>query len=184
MSDVLQLSNFRLVRLKIDSEPFAVLPANPDFRQETGYDVLINKDDPNAFLMILRISGCLASPGSTEDAGTKLEVHAVGEFRVPDGLDDGKKDYLVRYNGGMILYGMVRGQVAMATGAFPCGSLLLPTLYWQATVKEIESKRSAQDTAGSRLATESGTSPQLESSKPAKAPATPAKKPKKATKQG
>ena len=145
MSDVLQLVNFRLVRLRIDSDLGVVLPANPDFHQETGYDVMVNKEDPDSFLMVLRVSGFLSSPGASEDAGTKLEVQAAGEFRVPQGLDAARKDYLVRLNGGMILYGMVRGQVAMATGAFLCGSLLLPSLDWQATVNEIEARRSAQD---------------------------------------
>jgi preprotein translocase subunit SecB len=142
MSEVIQLLNFKLIRMSVDVDPFKNISGDLTFNVETGYDVFVGTGDPCLFMMLLRVKGAAFSQDGG-NTGPSLEVHAVGEFRVPAGIDDAKKDALVKFNGGMILYGLIRGQLAMVTGAFPFGSLLLPTLDWQATVREIESKKAA-----------------------------------------
>jgi len=142
MAELIQLVGFRLVRLNVQMDPFKGLPENLPLTVETGYDVYTGTDDPCQFMMLLWIKGA-NTPTEEEQAGPSLEIHALGEFRVPAGLPDDQKDALVKFNGGMILYGLIRGQLAMVTGAFPFGSILLPTLDWQATVQDIETQRAA-----------------------------------------
>jgi hypothetical protein len=50
---------------------------------------------------------------------------------------------LVRVNGVSILYGILRGIIANATGMFPNGKFLLPTVMPQDIVKKIEAEKAA-----------------------------------------
>jgi hypothetical protein len=48
--------------------------------------------------------------------------------------------YLIRVNGGTILYGILRGEIAAFTGSFPGGKFNLPTVNMMEIVKDCEEK--------------------------------------------
>ena len=48
--------------------------------------------------------------------------------------------YLIRYNGCAILYGILRGMLATMTGTFPEGAIRMPTIMVDEIVKKVEGK--------------------------------------------
>ena len=183
MSDIIKLQSFKMLRLVLDQDPFDGRTPGSLCRQETGYDIRINKDNPDHFLMILRVKGTLSVPEGKSQPAT-YEVTGAAEFEVPHDMTADKKRGLVAFNGGSILYGLMRGQVALVTGSFPTGSVLLLTLNWQETVREIESKR-AEARAGHLFVAEeqSTTSVKPESSSSTAAPVVEKRTPAKARKR-
>lgn len=69
-----------------------------------------------------------------------LDFRIQGIFRFDEGLEEQKMQYLVRVNGGTILYGILRGMLATMTGAFPEGRLNLPTLMMADVVRKVEER--------------------------------------------
>jgi hypothetical protein len=139
MSEILQLKSFRMVRLAINGHAFFQPTEGGELTIETGYDLLNNNEVPEMFMLILRVGG--EYPGTPHPL--RFDLHIAGEFEVPASVERDARGSLVAYNGGMILYGMLRGQFAMATGSFGMGSILLPTLNWAETIRHVEEKRAA-----------------------------------------
>jgi len=170
MSEIIQLLSFKMTRLNIDQNPFEVCASDRNATQETSLDIRDRNDDPNRFLIILRVHGtCGARKGKPLPS---YDAIGVAEFRTPPDLEREKKAALVAFNGGAILYGLIRGQVSLVTGSFPSGSILLPTLDWQKTLKEIADKKVA------------GTAQQTGCATPKEETDTPKKIPKKDQKPG
>ncbi len=142
MSDILQLRNFWLSRVVMDEPVPPTKGSDVIGRFGIDYDIFRSEHDNRLFRMVLKVMA-MAAFSESKKKGPDIEVHAVGEFLVPENLDEAKRDTLARYNGGMILYGMLRGQLAMLTGAFPSGSLLLPTLDWKEVVQKVEREKTA-----------------------------------------
>jgi hypothetical protein len=144
MSEIIQVLQFRLTRLHLDQDPFQEWGITPkEFSIETHYDILSNKEAPERYLMILRVQDVTPARQS-QDKPPLFDVTGMAEFEVPASLSEEQKYKLVAFNGGSILYGLIRGQLSMVSGAFPSGALLLPTLDWQEVVADIEKKRSAE----------------------------------------
>lgn len=71
----------------------------------------------------------------------KLDLRIQGVFRFNEGLEDAKMQYLIRVNGGTILYGILRGMLATMMGAFPEGRINLPTVMMEDIVRRVEERR-------------------------------------------
>ncbi|MCC5875329.1 MAG: hypothetical protein JJU11_03820 [Candidatus Sumerlaeia bacterium] len=67
--------------------------------------------------------------------GPCIEAKIVGVFSCPEEMEEAKRFPMVRYNGSLILYGLLRGQVATVTGSFPTGKLTLPSFNMMEVLK-------------------------------------------------
>ncbi|MEX2381721.1 MAG: hypothetical protein WD490_05010 [Opitutales bacterium] len=101
----------------------------------------------------------------------KLDFRIQGVFRFDEGLEEQKMQYLVRVNGGTILYGILRGMLATMTGAFPEGRINLPTIMMQDVVRRVEERRNSKPikkTSAAKQPTKSGKAPRKAAKKPRK----------------
>lgn len=143
MSDILRLHSFKMLRLSLSEDPFAQDAQQVRPKLDVDFNIMRNNTDPDRFLMILTLSG----GSGTETAAARglcYEVTGGAEFELPSIVEPEKRGMIIAINGGAILYGLIRGQVAMATGSFPSGSLLLPTIDWKQKVHEIIERKSKQ----------------------------------------
>lgn len=143
MPDILQLKDFVITRLHVDwHEPGTPLPVS-SLRQQISfdYDVLRKKDAPRSFVLRLRMR--LGSNTSKSKAGYEITSEIMGLFEFPDTMDDKQMNGLVRINGGTILYGVLRGELAAFTGSFPGGKFILPAVCMQDVVAGIEKRKHA-----------------------------------------
>jgi hypothetical protein len=177
MNDILELKSFRMVRLAIEGDPFFQQTDGGQLTLETGYDLLINNDLPRLFMLILRVGGTVEGT----PVPLRFDLRIAGEFVVPESVEADKRGGLVAYNGGMILYGMLRGQVAMATGSFGMGSLLLPTINWAETIRQVEEKRAANASPAPEVSTKPAKRKSVAASPKAAAKPSPKTKTKKRT---
>lgn len=143
MKQPLQLEEFFIARLHVDwrfgsPETEGV----PQLRSNLGfdYDVLSNADDPLLHALELKVI-VEPEPDHAEGMGYAIEAHIIGFFRFEEGTPEEEMQYLVRVNGGTILYGILRGQLAAFTGSFPNGKYMLPSVYMQDVVKDVEERK-------------------------------------------
>ncbi len=142
MAKMIQVKDLKLIRVHVDQSPFGLSKADTSASQEIDFDLLgpADRTIEHRYIMLLRIKGGAASKKNMPLAPT-YEIHAVAEFETPEGLTPSDEKGLVVLNGGMILYGMIRGQVSLITGAFPGGTVLLPAIDWRSKVQEIQEKQ-------------------------------------------
>ena len=77
----------------------------------------------------------------------KIDSEIVGYFSFSEEFsDEEKRQITIRINGSVILYGILRGQIATFTGSFPNGKFNLPTVNMIEIVNEIEKKNIAKIT--------------------------------------
>lgn len=150
MPEILQLEEFYLTRLHIDwHQP-------PDAKGKgrmlvqgmnaVDYDVMRRRGDARLFALKLRYTLRPTEP----KAGLEIDSEIVGIFRFPKTMPEDEMQKLIRINGGMILYGILRGEIACHTGSFPGGKFVLPTVNMPDIVRRIEA---AKANAGSHLKT-------------------------------
>jgi len=144
MPNILQLRQFCVHKLHVEY-PF------PDVRdgeqvEHRGelcfdYDVYRQADDDTAMALDFRLSLASETPGTL--VGYTIDVGIFGEFGLPDDISEEQRERIIRINGGMILYGILRGELAAFTGSFPGGKILLPTVYMPDVVKDVEQRKAA-----------------------------------------
>ncbi len=137
MTDILQLEGFFITKLHAEVVPPKQIPedgfkldANHDFN--LTYDVAHLVDDETRYRMQLHLSLL------PKEFGWKVESTIEGYFKCPDTWEPAMREGMIRVNGGTILYGLLRGQLAAFTGAFPPGAFLLPTVNMTEIVKLAE----------------------------------------------
>lgn len=104
------------------------------------YDVARHNKDTRRYRLTLRVQvkGKEAPP-----LGLTLEAEIVGFITLPKEVNSEHMDYLVRLNGCTILYGILRGEVAMASGSFPSGKFILPTVMMEDVVAGVEERKAS-----------------------------------------
>jgi hypothetical protein len=138
-SSSLRLEEFFLTKLNMkyisgDGNPAdAIAPYN--FSMD--YDVARRVDDNRFFKLDFKIK---AKPKKGV-SGLSIDAELFGVFSFPEGTGENEMQYLVRVNGCAILYGLLRGQVAMLSGSFPCGKFNMPTIVMRDRIAAIEKKR-------------------------------------------
>lgn len=133
MSAVIELLDFVMRRLQVlppeapDSSASGTRTVKIEFVQ------LVKKDDHSKHTVALRIK---SQPGIGKEGvlGPIIEAEIVGLIRCPEELPEERRAYMALYNGAVILYGLLRGQVAASTGAFPGGVVKLPSVDMKAMV--------------------------------------------------
>lgn len=152
MGDVLQLENFFLTRLEIRLQAPLANEMDRDGEMELGYDVGRHKDQPNRYRLAFRIRMNPAYKKGNPDM-PEVAAEIVGIFLFPENMPEDKREWLVRYNGGLMLYGLLRGQLATLSGAFPTGKIMLPSIDMKETILEFEKRgsKAAATQAGKQL---------------------------------
>lgn len=141
MSLTVQLEEFFVTRLRIDwHQPLPEAEAEAlSGEMDVDYKVMRHKEEKNRYQMQLSVS---AGPRKeAAKAGWVVDARVEGYFVFPDGLERELMEMAIRLNGGIILYGILRGQVAAATGSFPAGKFVLPTIAMQDVIARKEGRR-------------------------------------------
>ena len=102
-----------------------------------GYDVAQNAEAPDHYRLTFRVK-VQEKDVDGRDTGYYVEAHIVGYFSFPASVSEDDREYLIRVNGGTILYGTLRGHIASLTGLYPAGPLMLPTVMMHDIVMDIE----------------------------------------------
>ena len=111
-----------------------------------SFEARANQENPNLFKMTL---GVTSEPADESD-GIKLDTLIDGFFELNETiLDPAQKQYYVFVNGATILYGILRGQVALFSNNFPCGKFCLPTVVMQEEVKKFFALQKTQKSSES-----------------------------------
>lgn len=103
------------------------------------YKIQRNADNPLEFLLAFTVRDNPAKKTRNPQA-YKLDLRIVGFFRFDEGVEEKQMQYLIRYNGCAILYGILRGMLATMTGTFPEGAIRMPTIMVDEIVKKVEGK--------------------------------------------
>ncbi|MFH0880807.1 MAG: hypothetical protein V2A34_13915 [Lentisphaerota bacterium] len=102
------------------------------------YDVARHKEDACRYRMIFRMS---ARSNKECAVGLMLDAEIAGFFTLPKEMEADKREYQIRVNGCAILYGVLRGQLALVTGSFPGGKFNLPSVMMQEVVETVEERK-------------------------------------------
>ncbi|MBU0676495.1 MAG: hypothetical protein KJ626_00125 [Verrucomicrobia bacterium] len=134
---VCRLDEFFVTRLHLDwREPKK--DTKTELRYDFDYDVARHVQEPLRRRLALRVS---ARSTSTPPVGIEFDTEIVGFFAFPEDMEKGTIEQLIRVNGCSILYGILRGQLAQATGSMPGGKFVLPTFMMHDVVAEIEAEK-------------------------------------------
>ena len=103
------------------------------------YQIKRNADDPHEFSLTFIVRDDPTTKTSNPQA-YKLDLRIIGFFRFDEGTEEKQMQYLIRFNGCAILYGILRGMLATMTGTFPEGAIRMPTIMVDEIVKKVEAK--------------------------------------------
>lgn len=134
----IQLSKFFITRLNIerikgkDKEP-----SGETINLGFDFDIASHAERKNQFKLEFKV---MANP---DDGfrGIKLEAQIDGFFYFPEGMNNDEMQYLVALNGSSILYGLLRGQLALITGSFPDGKFMLPAVVMDDVISGIVKRK-------------------------------------------
>ena len=120
----MQLENFEMKKLHVDFFS-SRRKTEPDINMKLSINVRLTKiaKAQRRFRLLLSIK-----VDSEPKVGYRIRADILGYFYVPEEIPEEKIEPLVRGNGTAILYGILRGQIAVFTGSFPGGKLSLPTI--------------------------------------------------------
>ena len=135
MTKIIELHDFALLGLHVEFPQFdsprgkCIEPLWIDFHpMEVPEETNTHK---------LRMRVCVAPTyRNRRPESPRVEIEVGGRFLIPESDSDSTRNYLLLYNGGMILYGIMRGQLASMTGALPGGKFLLPTIDMKAYLEK------------------------------------------------
>jgi hypothetical protein len=138
-----QLEEFFITRLHIDHRQQTAPEKQPAHHLGYGFDYVIgkHKEDECRYRMSFQFTAEEFSENE-QPVGLKLDAEIVGFFSINPDLEKKKREALAQLNGASLLYGILRGVVATATGVFPEKKLNLPTVSPQEIVKLVHEKRS------------------------------------------
>lgn len=145
MSDLkLQLDEFFITRLSVE---WISAPESQEVSTDVRftYDVARHKKNLNKFRLIFYMH--TAPSEDKARYGYVLDCAIAGLFSFADGLSEKEMQALIRINGCTILYGILRGQIALITGSFLGGKFNLPTIMMQDVVNSVEAEKAASRSA-------------------------------------
>ncbi len=141
MSGIMQLEYYYLKKLYLQFYFEDELPEGFSPNLEIDYQVAKHCEKDNSFMLTMRYR--LNETHEELHGGIVIETEIIGIFECPPDIDKGKIEYLVRYNGLTILYGILRGQLSTFTGSFPAGRFILPTIDMRKVIEEVEAAKSS-----------------------------------------
>jgi len=149
-----QLEDFHMTRLHLDW----VDPAREEVNIEAtnsrfDYDVFSNREHSRYFMMKFQ-AWFQQVDENRNKVGYQVECETLGIFEISEEIPEESWSGVIRLNGLSILYGILRGQLANATGSFPNGKLLIPTIMPKDIIQMVEEqeKRNAKKEASNGTA--------------------------------
>jgi len=144
MSPTLQLENFYVVSLNVDCvPPGAKFPVEVQLTNSSfDYDIGARKEDPARRVMQFK-AFFQQLDGNQQKIGFTVRCELIGLFRFTEATPKGKEEAVLRINGVSQLYGAMRGIVSAATGSFPFGHFILPSIMPQEIVEQVEKDKAA-----------------------------------------
>lgn len=139
MAPLLQLHDFNLVHLSLHWHGVDGQKQDLVFAQGFDYWVRGHSEDPRRFALNLRM--WMHGEVRGEKKGYEIESEIVGYFECPEQWDESQCVSQVRINGCLLLYGILRGHIADATGAFPGGKFVLPTVSIPEVLAEVDRQK-------------------------------------------
>ena len=137
-SSSLQLEEFFLVSLNLNWQSGTCdCEGDCPYAVDMDYNVARNDDDTRQFRLQLKV-GLRLDENCT---GLNVDSLIEGYFSFPEGTEEDAMQYLIRVNGATILYGILRGQVAMLSGSFPTGKVNLPAVVMEDVLPEIDARK-------------------------------------------
>jgi len=139
-----QLEDFHMTRLHLDwvdpgpREEVNIEATNSRF----DYDVFSNREHSRYFMMKFQ-AWFQQVDSNREKVGYQVECEIMGIFEISEEIPEERWPGFIRLNGLSILYGILRGQLANATGSFPNGKLLIPTIMPKDIIQMVEEQEKA-----------------------------------------
>lgn len=143
-SSRLHLDEFFIIRLNLAWVTAESAETSEEYPSDLGIDYELSRhdDDPQLFRLVLRVDS-VVKKGYT---GLNVESEIAGFFSFPEDTAEDEMQYLVRVNGASMLYGILRGQIAMVSGSFPGGKVNLPAVVMQEILPEIDRAKAENGT--------------------------------------
>ncbi len=126
---LLQLNDFYLTELSVKwYEPEGNVGDNLTIsaHHAINFEVLDHREVADEFALNLQFK--LLPVDRENPAGYEISADILGFFTLPDSEKKAEQLGSLVYNGLLILYGILRGEIAAFTGSFPGGKFLLPTV--------------------------------------------------------
>lgn len=142
MKQPLQLNSFAITLLHIDwhqGEADVSAEEMVEARREYDYDIFRSPENDRLYALKFRFKS-VPVPEAL-GSGYAIDTEIVGFFEFPPSMKEEEVTYLIRMNGCTILYGILRGQLSVFTGAFPGGQYVLPAVYMEDVVKGVENRK-------------------------------------------
>ncbi len=124
-----QLKNFAVTRLHVDChEPKTDGPTSvAHIASAFGLAVLVHRENPREFK--IEFTGRFRQLAATEEVlGYEVEIRIAAFAEIGTVVPEEKLIDFVHANAANTLYGTCRGLIASATGVFPFGPLILPSI--------------------------------------------------------
>lgn len=139
MKKMLKLDDFIIKKLHVDWFSKEESPHLPKENPYIDFDISRNIDNKRQYSVRLMVSSYAES---SDKSKILISVDIIGFFTFYEDATEEEMNNTISLNGLIILYGLIRGQLASSTGAFPCGKYLLPSVYMEEIIpKVIERKK-------------------------------------------
>jgi hypothetical protein len=150
---VIHLEEYYLEKVLVERLSNKELSASDTISLTFDYDYVIkrNRNKPNEFALTFIVKDNPSMVTPTPQA-YKLDLQIIGLFRFETSVEEQQMQYLIRYNGCAILYGILRGMLTMLSGAFPEGAIRMPTIMIDEVVKKVEAKNQVKPPEASKRA--------------------------------
>jgi preprotein translocase subunit SecB len=147
MISAFQLEDFALLRMNVD---FNVLEKKGHLDKPASESIAFdlefatNLKDKDRYRVVLHL-WCRQETEGGEPCGFAIESRILGIVNFPSEqeADEIKRDSLIKLNSISILYGLIRGMIANATGAFPARKYVLPAIMPQDILQMVADTKSS-----------------------------------------
>jgi len=149
MKELIKLNDFFLTRLHVDWRAPKAKTKSPGDKPIIDYNVFQYKKNDRLFKLELMVRAHSGNP-SKED-GQEIDAEIIGIFSFSKDASENEMHSLIRINGLTILYGLLRGHLATITGAFPGQRFILPSIYMNNVILEVEQRRKKNSVKKTRV---------------------------------
>ncbi len=145
---IIHLEEYFLEKLLVERRPpnasdieYGQVSISFDF----DYQIKRNPDDSSFFMLTFIVRDDPSVKTACPQA-YNIDLRIIGVFRFNEDVEEDQMQYLIRFNGCTILYGILRGILSTITGTFPEGAIKLPTIMIDEVVKKIEERIQKENT--------------------------------------
>jgi preprotein translocase subunit SecB len=139
MKELIKLNDLFLTRVHVDWRPPNAKTKSPGDKPFIDYNIFRNKKNNRLFALVLIVRAHSGNP--PKEDGQEIDAEIVGIFSFSKDATEEEMQNLIRINGLTILYGLLRGHLATMTGAFPGQKFILPSIYMNNIIPEVEQRR-------------------------------------------